>query len=554
MPKLSRKIHEKTPFGFHLLLCFLVAGIIFLAISPSIYREVWLDEASLFCNYPLKDITDAMHPLSLYDQAATPAYSILFGGLANLPAPLFRGVQLFCLLLSSVWIVSNRSRSIASAAIAGISISWMQFPLYYMAEMKHYGMEVIGGLVLFKWFIYRPTSEMVSWRDILILCTGLALGVSTIPIAGIVLISFAMVFSMERRFLLKSEIQTIVIIFAAAGLYLLLAKYVVSSQIAAYPAAYKINGLINRLNMLRGSLGQITSGKLAFVAVMGGAYIFLLSRASDPIIRKRVIVLTAVMISVLTISVATGHYPVMSGRHVVWMASYCWLIVFAASEGIVSKSSQSALPPADRPSTDERSSTERGGSQGHFIDGPVHFRYWAFTVRTGKRCLIIVFGGCILLVALRSLIKLNSRKYSNDNTLAVTEIIKNGQSPVGLFGAAQQIIEYNKRFSLALAQREYFGEFSRKSICVEKGRNHSMDPSDDLSERSRVWWNNHADWAKWLIANSPKQGEFRIFSDFVNEESRSQLEHSIDMNGIRIDRKESYGNAVIYTLSVKNKG
>ncbi len=113
----------------------------------------------LLSNYPLSNPRLAFEPLPLYDQAATPLYSLLLGWTALLDSTLTRATRFFVIFSSAIVIPNWNNRSPQSLLIAAATVTAPSQPMIYMIEMKNYGLESVGTLATASWFIHKKVNS-----------------------------------------------------------------------------------------------------------------------------------------------------------------------------------------------------------------------------------------------------------------------------------------------------------------------------------------------------------------------------------------------------------
>ncbi len=166
---------------FRLASAFLVSVILTTICWRQLGRSVWIDEAMLLSNYPLTTIKAFISPLTLYDQAATPAYSFL--------GSIISSSEIFTLRTTLLAIISFIAVSILLAGFAGapstfialLSLTAFSAPLLMLSEFKYYGLEVAGVVLSAVWYLKKNSSDLTG-RDTAILISSMLLGVTSLMI------------------------------------------------------------------------------------------------------------------------------------------------------------------------------------------------------------------------------------------------------------------------------------------------------------------------------------------------------------------------------------
>lgn len=234
--------NKRLPLAVWISICFLISVLILVLSDSAIQRSIYVDEAMLFSNYPPEAPVGLLRPLELFDQAAPPLYSLLFGETARLRLEVARGVHLFVNIFLGVLMLSTTGRTGVSCIVAGIVMTMMPIPLYYFSELKHYGLEVSGVFILLNWYFHKDVKSKFGWIDATVLSIGLSTGILTIIITAVVVLLFA-VLRMHSgvRWRLVEVMWVLVMTGVILGYYKLVNELSIY-QLNNYPRAYGFRG------------------------------------------------------------------------------------------------------------------------------------------------------------------------------------------------------------------------------------------------------------------------------------------------------------------------
>jgi hypothetical protein len=310
--------------------CIFVTLFVLLVTWPLLDRSPWVDEVSLFLNYPISPFQAFFSPLPYHNQAATPLYSVVWSLLGFLRPFYIRLLSLSTLLFLSICLVSysidRRALSAACVAAASILAYWPSFMM--LSEMKHYGLEILACLCIVIWVVRKDPNEQLNQLDLLILVASLLLGISTFPLGAIALAIF-----FAHRFwkvggIVKSECVLSAVYLAAASAYYLLVKKVVFFQVSNYPDAYRYEGIIISVKQYLSALAGLLPGgglnAVVLFVLIPFFIVFLRSLADDS--SRRLLAFAVLTFLVYLALSALGVYPAKYSRHVIWFSAVLWVI------------------------------------------------------------------------------------------------------------------------------------------------------------------------------------------------------------------------------------
>lgn len=531
MIELSAKLKRPLPTPLYLALCAVATAFVVLTSSKALGRAPWIDEAMLFDNYPISGIFASIKPLPLYDQAATPLYSILYGWTAALPIEAIRGIHFATLLFSPIAILSWRSKS--GLAVASALLATTAFPasVYYMLELKHYGLEAIGALGIMAWYMNRDLNKKFGLLDFILVSSLSLLGISTLPVAGVALGLFFARKLIATRKIIRSEA-----LWASATLAILIIhygiiKHITIFQLSNYPGPYEYIGFIDSIQQYAKAVaGLMPSGKIGGIG-LAVLFLFLMIEArKNPRIRN-LLVISAVTAIGIALLAGINIYPIRSTRHVIWASSACWLILY---ESCMLLLTQERFTKAKAPKLTIKSDILTSF-------GSTFTRFFATTAQASTLCLF----------AFSSF--LNISAYANtsppiDTQLAIEYLRKSPIQDVVLYGGAQAVKGfYSKRYT-DLTSKRYYGEMQSESVIAlppDSLKLESLSVSINKPGAYSRFWHRKADRDKVLqevIESAPKNRDLILLGNStgtLNDERRKIL---LD-NGCQIKEHNHFGSS-----------
>lgn len=451
------------------------AVMIFIICMPLLNRSAWIDEAMLYSNYPIAGFGDLFKPLTYYDQAAPPAYSLFASLVANMNTPAVRSISLIAILYSMSLALLFRKTSLATLFLAFFSIAVFTRPLVMYSEMKHYGLEAVGVIISLTWLVHKDAKEHLDWKDVFILSMGMFLGISTLITSVIA----GTVYFMHRCFLYQTRRREILypLLFLSLCLsYYLLTKNLTSIQLWNYPSSYEDKGVLSNAKSLASAISQLL-GKMGLLALVV-ALAVLISNTRNEISRK-VVMFAAATAMVFFLLSAAGLYPATHDRHVTWVAGLTTAIVFYGLYICI-----------------DGSATQR-----RFVK-------------------ISVFG--LALISANNAIAIWRDNFEiAENRQAILALSQLPKEKIGLWIGAQPILQYYKRIYPGINNHEYFGEINPHSAKVELPRDLAgvdFETFDANRDTPGAWALKHLNVkafeldARSLISQAPRGQNFYIFA------------------------------------------
>ena len=512
------RLRKSVSMPLHIVLCASAALLIVWACSRALGRAPWLDEVMLFGNYPLRNIMDGFRPLRLYDQAATPLYSILYGWTASLPVEAIRAIHASTLLLSSLAMLSWKERS--GLAIAAALIAVMAFPagFSYMFEMKHYALEAVGALGIISWYANKDIRDGFGFADCTLFLLLTLLGISTLPVSGLALGLYLL-----RKVWAARQIKAIDVCWASATIAFLLAYYVIVKkstvfQFSNYPGPYEYSGFVSSVKVfIAAILGLMPFGGIGGLGLLALWIYLAFERGSHQRILN-LLVLSAWMAIVFAILAGINLYPVKYPRHIIWASAMAWVVTY---ESLICFFQADVRPLAD-------------------TSIPVALPEPLVAVRSAvdQRIITIAATCACVFFALSSLGKLSFlviKKPLADTHHAILYVMQSPIKDVALYGGAQAVQGfYSKRYS-GLTAKRYIGEMKAQSVIALPPNSLDLESLKINIDRPGAYarfWQGKADRdgaLREVLSKAPKNREFLLFSYFsgrLNEKKRKVIKDS----------------------------
>lgn len=302
---------------------FLLVVLLFILVWPLAQRSIWTDEAMLMYNFPLRDVMQIFQPLPYYDQAGTPLVSALLSFTSQLDITVIRYI-LFSILVLGVLLINkfHKTQGILSLALVLCLMSLWQV-LYYSTELKHYGFEVLGAVLLISWLIHKHPSSRLTFYDLLVLMLGACLGISTMVIASCALITFLTNKSIDKERYHFQDIGFSVLFFVFILSYYFLISYISHTQIANYPDVYN-KGAIRSLLDYISSVYRISTANIVLLPALFIVGLWMFANWKNTVV-KRFIVMSLLVFSAFGLLAILGKYPAYSSRHVVWSQAFLFM-------------------------------------------------------------------------------------------------------------------------------------------------------------------------------------------------------------------------------------
>ena len=325
--------------GFALLVLAIIAAVAVLAT-----RSIWVDEATLLTSIYHIDFSQVLQPLPFYDQAS-PLLPLLFTKLISLIAG--TNIELFRVLLFAVNIafavplltcILKEKGIISAVCLALVFVAVIYSIGYYFTEIKHYGFEAAAIFLFLYWFvIYIDNQEKaLSARLIWIPPFVVYMGFSTLLIAPALLAYIAIDTFLAHQFKPKAW-QLAIKKHLKLGFVLALACVVGYIQMKQLTLFQMGNTWSQQIYGHKGISADISSLYIAFLEAFSPKYLLLvvLSSVLALFLNAKTIVfkLNLFFISLIMLVVVLkilGLYPVLSGRHLVWILPISMLVIALA--------------------------------------------------------------------------------------------------------------------------------------------------------------------------------------------------------------------------------
>lgn len=507
------------------LVAFVVSSLVVLLCAPLLDRSTWGDEVMLLLNTPLGSMLDAWHPLPFYDQAGTPAFTLVLSLFSSMDIALMRAccmfLVVFCLVFSMVSAVPRLSA--LNVLIGLLVLMILSNALVMYSEFKHYGLEAAGMAVLISWYITRRGEKALGPGDVLLVLVGLSLGISTVVVAGLVVCVFFI-----ERYRSSVKINALEwVLFAALGfcigLHFLNIQHITEIQVSNYSSAYQNLGVIENLRKFVRALWRFLElpGVLALATF---SVILLISSNSARV--QRFLVLCALSLLCFSVLVASGHYPATSARHVTWMAGFTTFLV-----------------------------------------------YLAITSLPKDRTMLNVISGLLLVsfsAAGTYAVYTNNHEHT-ENSKAIQYLAELEPTKIGYWIGGQPVVHLYQRYNPELVKHEYFGDINARSVRVNTQTSSpiaSVPEFNDAKSEPGGWgklvqFNSDKDFeipAQSLIEAAPKNEDFYIFAthyilDTTREPGLSRvqgLHKALDSNNCDFNIASSFEKAAIYKVHCKS--
>lgn len=312
----------------------IIEGILVFVMAYMIFRlcqrSIWLDEA-----YLLKSILNSDNylsfftPLPYYDQAQPVIASFIFKGIVDLISKHFFYIRLiYFLLLSSSFIAIykifslniKKENRILTFLIAGASLSVWGF---YFTEIKHYGLEIVASFAIVGTiYFYHKTEDEI--KTLIFLLLILPLGFSTlIPIGLVFGCLFLIVLYKKKNFSKEYILFSLILLLEMLLIYLHM-KYLTIYQLNNYQV-YFSKGWLSDIKELIDSIFGAYGGRAFFLIAASSTLISFLSDKKSFLFKLNIyFIITSFSIVILKI---LGVYPVISGRHIVWIVPFSLVII-----------------------------------------------------------------------------------------------------------------------------------------------------------------------------------------------------------------------------------
>ena len=324
-----------TQLSFWLLIFVVTATI--LVIST---RSIWVDEATLLINVYNISWLQVFSPLPYYDQASPVLPLIIVKMIANITGtnfPLFRDLLFSVNIAFAIplirWLIKEKSLLCACWFVMAFAATIYSIG-YYTTEIKHYGFEVAALFLFLYWFLIYLENRVLALSNKLIWLPvlSISMGFPTLLLAPAFL-SFVMIDSLlEHQFkfkhlqqVLQQHAKIAILLLAACIIFYMQMKQLTVFQIGNTwsQEIYGNKGFIADIASLYTAFEHAFSPKIITMAVLSSFITLFLVPKSTVFKLNLFFINFVLMVFVLKI---LGIYPVLSGRHVVWMLPISMLI------------------------------------------------------------------------------------------------------------------------------------------------------------------------------------------------------------------------------------
>jgi hypothetical protein len=526
MIKIPSRLKRRISLPLYLALC-ATASIITVFVSfRALGRAPWIDEVMLFDNYPLSTVFASLKPLQLYDQTATPLYSLLYGWTASLPVEVIRAIHASTLLFCSIIAIGWKRRSYLAIAASLMVVIAFPAGVHYMYEMKHYGLEAIGALGIFIWYINKDIMAKFGFLDCIFLLLIASLGISTLPVTGL-----ALTFYLARRAWASRSIRISEACWASAAIAFLIGYYSLIKGIAIfqlnnYPGPYQYSGITSSIKLFVNALvGLMPFGRIGAACLLALFLYIALERGK----RQQLVNLLAIStgtVVVFAFLAGVDLYPVKYTRHVIWASSMAWLITY---ESFMLYSEREIHPLIKTP-----------------MPATIPELYEQVRSAVDQRIITIVSTGAFVLFALSSSInvaRLALGSPSKDTYQAMAYVLESPVEEVALYGGAQAVKGfYSKRYP-GLTSKNFFGEMKSQSVIALPPNSLELESLEIDIDRPGAYarfWQKNADRDRALmevLSKAPKNKEFLLFSywsgQLSDEKKKVFTESKCQMNELK---------------------
>lgn len=491
--------------------------------APVLERSLWADEAMLFSNFPLAKVGHALRPLPFYDQAATPAYSIAVSWLADASIPVVRGASLGVIAFLIALATTIANRTWLAGLVSALCLTAFLEPLIIFSELKHYGLEAAGVALSTLWFEYKDSRTRFAFGDAALLVCAMLLGISTLIPTCVALGLFFAVRLALRAPVKASEMAMGTAVLAAAVGYYLLIRHVTQFQIANYSDAYShAIGPGNVAVMLDAVLGLVGRQGLA---LSGLAVIAIAMTRHDPRSRRLLLIVAATGAAFLVVSFLS-LYPATNSRHMNWTAALFVSVLFAGIYRGLGLSGRARLPA-------------------------------------------VVVAVAVVGATARTSVHLWRDSFEiTANGQAMSFLRAQAPSPVGLWVAAQPVLDYYERLDPEVGKHSYFGRLNRASavaLTTPLARTVTPEQYNRTRDLPGAWGRtlmlrgsmDYTAPAAALLAEAPKNSRFFVLASHYDLQARGgypqarvdALEGAFAAGRCEVDIVQRLRRVVVYRAS-----
>lgn len=312
------------------LLIGLASLILFIASFSLLHRSLWFDELALFFNYPLPPLQALFSPLPFFNQAATPLYSLFWGVFGFLPPLWVRIISTTILIPSFLWLLflCSNTKSWISILYASFAIILYWQGFFYLSEMKHYALEMGACLIVVAWFLNKPISTDLEWKDIGVLSLSLFTGVSTLPLGSLSLFLWGVLSLRSGWQISLKDVYKISLYLILVASYYFNIKNITLFQLSNSPDVYRYLGIRESLVNFKDAAASLFNGPVPY-SIFALFVIPTLILIVDSFRRdhsRKLLALAALYLMVYLIIFGSGLSPVKYTRHVLWMTALLWAV------------------------------------------------------------------------------------------------------------------------------------------------------------------------------------------------------------------------------------
>jgi hypothetical protein len=314
----------------------LLALVIFVSGIILSTRAIWMDEAMLLRSIYEIGFLDIFKALPYFDQAS-PAIPVLILKFISIMAG--TNIEQFRILIFIVtaafaipllrWITKEKGMAIV-AAFLFTCIATLYSIIFYTTEIKHYGFEIAGVMLFLYWFLIYLENRVaaISAKLIWIPVFSVYVGFSTLLLVP-ALFTFIIINTVYAR---KNKIQSLdeAIREHRWIAILLLVTFVIGYYQMKQLTVFQINNTWSQ-NVYGGQGFFVDASRLfksAFIpySIIGAIVTLTAIFLNSKTIVFKLNIFFIELISIILILKVLGLYPVLSGRHLVWLLPISILI------------------------------------------------------------------------------------------------------------------------------------------------------------------------------------------------------------------------------------
>ncbi|HSG93366.1 MAG TPA: hypothetical protein VK999_06580, partial [Methylotenera sp.] len=241
----SSRIALTLTVGLTALASFILARLLL----TSFTRPLWVDEAMAMANYPLSHFGGIFEPLPFYDQAAPPLFNLIMHLLGQFQLQPFVLRAVLFSLCSLAFLYAGRRVLPATIPLTQrlpiliITVLALPNAVHFGGELKFYGLEMAGAVLILAWPLSRTEETRFEWRDLVLLVAFATFGIATIVLVAVVIFTETL-FLLARRRIELGEICRLFLLAGFLGFYYLIIRHATAIQLENYSGWYTSGGLI----------------------------------------------------------------------------------------------------------------------------------------------------------------------------------------------------------------------------------------------------------------------------------------------------------------------